>query len=183
MNNFSHSVNEPQRPLTPKKVELHPKEEGASACQRKRREGGRDRKEGGRELAWYRPHLHLTSSSPPKSKSTALEHLSERWRIRIGIRPPSVPSLFVLQESDGQVGLAKSESEWAALDKKHICGKDFLAGIKENQPLFPEWLVLTVSKCWFHCFSKFENGIFHYNYRRDQRSQVLLMPERLQLTY
>ena len=60
--NFSHVVNEPQRPLTPKKVELHqhPKEERAGVRQKKT--GGRDRKEGGSRTKMKIPLVTIQKS-------------------------------------------------------------------------------------------------------------------------
>ena len=79
---------------------------------------------------WHPGISHVSISLGVHLKKERTEHLSERWIIRIGI-------------------LAK-----------HICQKDFLPQIEENQPLFFRIIVLTVSKGWSDCYSMFEDGIF-----------------------
>ena len=89
--NFSHNVNEPQRPLTPNKVELHqhPKEE--RACVRQKKTGGRDRKEGvgwagSNKLAPAEPVKRRPSPAPAKVSHHLLQTF---W--------PSAEALFGLQ--------------------------------------------------------------------------------------
>ena len=116
----------------------------------RRRKRGRQAGTEGRGRRWRRAGL---KGGELGGSWLGIGHVSIRLRVHLQKAGAEPWNIFLKGEE------SESEWEWSALNKNTFVGKIFWQE-KRKPATAVHWLVSTVSKCWFHCSPKFENGIF-----------------------